>query len=157
MNQFKCNTQCFSLRQMGSLTMSQIPLIDLNDENLKPGTDTWLSASKVIRSALEENGCVFVSNSKVPMELCNSVFALIKELFDLPPETKMQKTTDKPNQSYYGNPKASLYEGIGIDLDGPSNEEAIQKFATIMWPKGYDHFWYPLKLTTFCFYAKIPL
>ena len=125
------------------MIVPEIPIIDFMDENLKPGNKTWFSASQVVRSALEANGCFYAMNNKISMELHNSVLSLMEELFDLPPETKMQETTDKPNQSYYGNPKLSLYEGIGIDLDGPSMEEAIQKFATIMWPKGYNHFWYP--------------
>ncbi|KAK4252846.1 hypothetical protein QN277_010991 [Acacia crassicarpa] len=126
---------------MSSQVTFHIPVIDLTDENLKPGTETWFSASQLVRSALEVNGCFFVTNNKVPMEICNSVFALSKELFDLPLHTKKQKVSDKPNFYYLGgNPRVPLYEGIGIDLDGPSNEEAIQKFANIMWPSGYDHF-----------------
>ncbi|XP_054780189.1 probable 2-oxoglutarate-dependent dioxygenase AOP1.2 [Prosopis cineraria] len=85
------------------------------------------------------------------MELCNSVFDLMKELFDLPLETKKQKTSDKPNHGYFErNPKVPLYEAIGIDLDGPSYDKAVQNFTNIMWPTGYDHFCETINL-----YAKL--
>ncbi|XP_054779544.1 probable 2-oxoglutarate-dependent dioxygenase AOP1 isoform X2 [Prosopis cineraria] len=136
---------------MGSLTVSQIPIIDFSDENMKPGTDTWFSASQVLRSAVESHGCFYAMTNEISMELFNSVFALMKELFDLPLETKNQKTSEKPNHGYYPRiPKAPLYESVGIDLDGSTNEEAIQMFANKMWPKGYDHFCEAINL-----YAKL--
>lgn len=126
---------------MSSQTVSQIPVIDLTEQNLKPGTDTWFSASQLVRSALESNSCFYAVNKKVSMELHNSVLALMEELFDLPLETKMKKTSDKPYHGYYERtPQAPLYESVGIDFDGPFNKEAIQKYANIMWPTGYDHF-----------------
>ncbi|KAK4269885.1 hypothetical protein QN277_022983 [Acacia crassicarpa] len=126
---------------MSSQVAFQIPVIDFTDENLKPGTQPWFSASQLVRSALEVNGCFCVKSNKIPMEICNSVFALSKEVFDLPLHTKKQKVSDKPNHGYVGgNPRVPLYETMGIDLDSPSNEEAIQKFANIMWPSGNDHF-----------------
>ncbi|KAI9107543.1 hypothetical protein K1719_021580 [Acacia pycnantha] len=125
---------------MNSQIISQIPVVDFSDENLKPGTETWVSASQVVRSALETNGCFFIKSSEVHMELYKSVFGLEKELFDLPPETKMQKVTDKPSHGHVANPKIPLYEAMGIDLEGPTTEEAIQNFTNIMWPEGYDHF-----------------
>ncbi|XP_028795898.1 probable inactive 2-oxoglutarate-dependent dioxygenase AOP2 [Neltuma alba] len=134
---------------MGSQTVSQIPIIDFSDKNLKPGTETWFSAGQVLRRVLESDGCFYAMSNKVSMELCNSVFVLMDELFDLPLETKKQKTSDKPFHGYYErHPKVPLYESIGIDE--PSKKEAVQKFTNIMWPAGYDHFCETLSL-----YAKL--
>ncbi|KAK4269883.1 hypothetical protein QN277_022981 [Acacia crassicarpa] len=127
---------------MSSQMVSEIPVIDLMDENLKSGTETWFSASQVMRSALEANSCFYAISNKVSTELHNSVLALMEELFDLPLETKRQKTSDKPFHGYYErSPQAPLYESVGIDFDvSPVNKEAVQKYANIMWPTGYDHF-----------------
>ncbi|KAK4269884.1 hypothetical protein QN277_022982 [Acacia crassicarpa] len=127
---------------MSSLIVSQIPVINFSDENLKPSTETWFSASQIMRSALEANGCFYAMSNKVSAELHNSVLALMEELFDLPLETKRQKTSDKPLHGYYEqSPLAPLYESVGIDFDvGPVNKEAVQKFANIMWPTGYNQF-----------------
>lgn len=128
------------------MIVPEIPIIDFMDENLKPGNKTWFSASQVVRSALEANGCFYAMNNKISMELHNSVLSLMEELFDLPLETKKQKTSEKPYHGYYERlPSAPLYESVGIDFDGPINEEAVQKYANMMWPAGYDHFWYFFK------------
>ncbi|KAI9107493.1 hypothetical protein K1719_021530 [Acacia pycnantha] len=77
---------------MSSQVASQIPVIDLFfNENLKPGTEIWLTASQLVQGALEVNGCFFVMSNKVSMEICNPVFALSKELFDLPLDTKKKR------------------------------------------------------------------
>ncbi|KAK4252847.1 hypothetical protein QN277_010992 [Acacia crassicarpa] len=136
---------------MSSQMVSEIPVIDFMDENLKPGTETWFSAGQVMRSALEANGCFYAMSNKVSTELHNSVLSLMKELFDLPLEIKTQKTSDKPYHSYYGQiPMHPLYESVGIDFDGPVNKEAIQKYANVMWSTGYDHFCESINL-----YAKL--
>lgn len=127
---------------MGSQsTIYQIPIIDFTDETLQPGSETWISACQVMKSALEDNGCFYVMSNKVPLKLYNSIFSLMDELFDLPLEIKKQNTSDKPFHGYYEpHPKVPLYESIGIE--DPFNEEAVQKFVNIMWPAGHDHFWY---------------
>ncbi|XP_061365092.1 probable 2-oxoglutarate-dependent dioxygenase AOP1 [Gastrolobium bilobum] len=134
---------------MGSQTACKVPVVDFTDEKLKPGTETWASACHVIRSALEDHGFFYALCDKVPMELYNSVFTLMEELFDLPLETKMQKTSDKPYHGYYGQSvHAPLYESQGIN--DPLSMEGVQKFTKLMWPSGYDHFCETLNL-----YAKL--
>ena len=136
---------------MASETACQVPVVDFTDEKLKPGTQTWASACQVIRGALEDHGCFYALCDKVPMELYNSVFALMEELFDLPLETKMQKTSEKPFHGYYGQYESvPLYESLGID--DPLTMEAVQKFTKFMWPEGYDHFWYCLKFSYVFFF-----
>lgn len=120
-----------------------IPVIDFINENLKPGSDSWVLACKQVRYGLEEYGCFEVNYHKVPIQLHNSVFLAAKELFDLPIETKKQKTSDRPGSNYVGqNPYLPLYESLGFD--NPASFDAAESFTRIMWPQGNDHFRYGL-------------
>lgn len=126
---------------MGSQTESQLPLpvIDFTDENLKPGTDTWVLACEAVRSAFEEHGGFLALYDKVDAVLQDTVFSAMKQLLDLPLETKMQRTTDKPIYSYAGlRPDIPLYESMAID--NPVCAKDCQKYTTIMWPQGNDYF-----------------
>lgn len=82
---------------MGSERECQLPLpvVDFCDENLKPGTDTWVSACDVVRGALEDHGGFLALYNKVDPLLYDSVFSAMEQLFDLPLEDKMQHSTDK--------------------------------------------------------------
>ncbi|KAL5574612.1 hypothetical protein UlMin_016311 [Ulmus minor] len=123
---------------MGSLPEHKIPVIDFTNKNLKPGTDSWMLACKQVRHALEEYGCFEVVYDKVPIELHNSIFASMKDLFDLPLETRMQKTSDKPYHSYLGQfPIIPRYENLG--MENPTTQEGAQNFAYVMWPAGGNH------------------
>ncbi|KAI4300848.1 hypothetical protein L6164_034178 [Bauhinia variegata] len=68
---------------------------DFNDEDMRPGTDTWLSACQTVRKAFEDHGCFMALYDKPGLELYNSVFSAMERLFDLPLETKKQETSDK--------------------------------------------------------------
>ncbi|OUZ99666.1 Oxoglutarate/iron-dependent dioxygenase [Macleaya cordata] len=62
-----------------------------------------------------------------------------KELFDLPLETKIQNTYEKPYFGYVGQTSVRpLHEGMGID-DAPIHER-VQNFTNLMWPEGNDNF-----------------
>lgn len=128
---------------MGSQTQpaaAKVPIVDLSKENLKPGTEAWLLASKEIQYALEEYGCFEAIYHKVPLELHNSTFSALEELFNLPLETKMQNTSDRPYHSYFGQySMLPLYESMGVD--NPTTLEGAQGFTNIMWPAGNDKFW----------------
>lgn len=126
---------------MGSETQPQIPVIDFSDENMKPGTDTWHSACHVVRTALEDYGCFGAQFDKVGKELCDSLVFAMEELFNLPLETKTQKTSDRLFHGYLGQvPWLPLYESLGID--NPLTMLGCQKFAQIMWPQEANHrFW----------------
>ncbi|KAK7344980.1 hypothetical protein VNO77_15299 [Canavalia gladiata] len=124
---------------MGSQTLSHLPVIDFTNENLKPGTESWISACKVVRSALEDQGVFLALYDKVGSETYNSVYNAMKNIFDLSVETKQRKTTEKPIFSYAG-PRSGipLYESVGIM--NPLSLEDCQKYTHIMWPEGNDHF-----------------
>lgn len=126
---------------MGSQTPSQLPVVDLTDiENLKPGTEPYLSACNVVRAALEDHGCFMARYDKVGSELRASVVSAMEELFGLPLETKKQETSKKLFHGYYGQfPFLPLYESFGIE--DPLTIHGCQKFTHIMWPQGNDRFW----------------
>lgn len=126
---------------MGSERECQLPLpvVDFCDENLKPGTDTWVSACDVVRGALEDHGGFLALYNKVDPLLYDSVFSAMEQLFDLPLETKMQHTTDKPIYSYAGQrPDIPLYESMAIA--NPLNDKDCHKYTNIMWLQGNDQF-----------------
>lgn len=55
---------------MGRQALSKISVIDFSSEDLKPGTNSWLSTRKAICHAPEEQGC-FVAEigNKISLEL----------------------------------------------------------------------------------------
>ncbi|ESW34134.1 hypothetical protein PHAVU_001G127500 [Phaseolus vulgaris] len=77
---------------MGSQTQSQLHVVDFTDEAMKPGTDAWLSACTLVRTALEDNGCFLARYHRIGKDLCDSVVSSMEDLFSLPVETKAQNT-----------------------------------------------------------------
>jgi isopenicillin N synthase-like dioxygenase len=125
---------------MSSELQPKLPVLDFSFENLKPGTSSWVSACKEVRLALEDYGCFVLVYNKVPSDLRNGVFGALKELFDLPTETKMQNKYEKPLNGYVGQiPKLPLHESMGID--NATTQEGTQSFTNLMWPNGNDNFW----------------
>uniref|UniRef100_A0A2N9I9X9 Fe2OG dioxygenase domain-containing protein n=1 Tax=Fagus sylvatica TaxID=28930 RepID=A0A2N9I9X9_FAGSY len=124
---------------MGAQTPHKIPVVDFSIENMKPGTSTWYSARKDVQRAFEECGCFVAVYDKVPLQLHNTMFAKVEELFNLPKDTKMKNTSDKPYYGYYGQISfLPLYECLGID--NPLNLEGVQNFTNLMWPAGNELF-----------------
>ncbi|KAJ6711758.1 2-OXOGLUTARATE-DEPENDENT DIOXYGENASE AOP3-LIKE [Salix purpurea] len=125
---------------MGSLSLPELPVIDFSKENLKPGKSSWLSTCKDVMCALEEYGCFVAVYDKVPLKLHNDLVSTLKDLFDLPLETKRKNVSDLPYYGYVGNQPfiPSLYEGMGID--NAITLEGAEDFADTMWPGGNDHF-----------------
>lgn len=124
---------------MEFLTQSQLPIVDFTNENLKPGTDAWVSASQVVRSALEDHGGFLALYNKVSLETYDSVYSEMMNFFDLSIKTKRRKTTEKPIFSYSGQlPGIPLYESVGIM--NPLSFQDCQKYTHVMWPQGNDHF-----------------
>lgn len=124
---------------MGAVTPHKIPVVDLSIENMKPGTSAWYSARKDVQRALEECGCFVAVYDKVPLELHKTMFAKLEELFNLPHDTKIKNTSDKPHFGYYGQISIlPLYECMGID--NPITKEGIESFTNLMWPAGNELF-----------------
>ncbi|KAJ1385191.1 Oxoglutarate/iron-dependent dioxygenase [Sesbania bispinosa] len=124
---------------MGSQTQCQLPIIDFTNENLKPGTETWVSTCQVVRSALEDHGGFVAIYDKVDSETYNSVYSAMEKFFDLSIDTKRRKTTEKPIFSYSGQRSGiPLYESTGIM--NPLTIEECKKFTHIIWPEGNHHF-----------------
>jgi isopenicillin N synthase-like dioxygenase len=123
---------------MASQALAKIPILDLSDDALTPGTASRLSACREVCHALEEYGCFVAAYSNLSLELHNQILEASKELFHLPTETKMQ---DPTRTEYVGQkPQFPLYERLGI-VNATSWEE-IQKFTNLMWPNGNDLFGY---------------
>lgn len=128
---------------MAFKTEHKIPVINFSEEKFKPGSDSWILASKQIRYGLEEYGCFEIVYDKFPgPQLHNSIFFGAKDFFDLPMETKMRKTSDTPGALSYSPPRPAtpLYENVGIE--SPTTLEKVQHFTNVMWPQGNDRFWY---------------
>ncbi|KAB1214333.1 putative 2-oxoglutarate-dependent dioxygenase AOP1.2 [Morella rubra] len=104
-------------------SQAKIPVLDFSNEDLKPGTSPWLSARKDVCRALEEYGC-FVAElgNRLPLELHNSMFGSVRELFDFPTETKKKVTSER---ALHGNFPNALYERVMI-----TNATARNKFRS---------------------------
>ncbi|XVF86548.1 hypothetical protein PTKIN_Ptkin18bG0050500 [Pterospermum kingtungense] len=124
---------------MGLESQLSLPVIDLSQENLKPGTSTWVLARNDIRRALEDHGCFEAKFDKVPLELHDAVFATAAVLFSLPTEVKKRNTSNKPYFDYFGQYKSlPLYESLAVD--NPTSLDGTQNFTNLMWPAGNDRF-----------------
>lgn len=125
---------------MGSEGQLGLPVLDFTKEDLKPGSNSWLSTCTSVRHAFEEHGCFVVVYDKASDDLQNGVLRSLKELFSLPTETKLSNIYEgKPLKGYVGqHPKIPLHESMGID-EG-TTLQGIQSFVKKMWPNGNDQF-----------------
>ncbi|GFP95368.1 probable 2-oxoglutarate-dependent dioxygenase aop1 [Phtheirospermum japonicum] len=116
---------------------STLPVIELNEKKLTPGTDSWKSTSDSVRQALESYGCFVVAynDQNISSELYDETFALTADLFRLPMETKRRHTSEIPGFGYGGNFSVMpLFEYFGIEDGG------AKKFTRLMWPEGHNKF-----------------
>ncbi|XP_022886798.1 probable 2-oxoglutarate-dependent dioxygenase AOP1 isoform X1 [Olea europaea var. sylvestris] len=133
------NNERHELNIMGSDAQSKLPIVDFREENLIPGTNSWVSTSNLVRCALESYGCFIALYEKITLEQRNEVFKSAKELFDLPVETKVKNISNFAGSGYGGNyPIMPLFEYMGIE--NGANLEATKNFTSIMWPDGNDCF-----------------
>ena len=120
---------------MATKTQAKIPVVDLSNLDLKPGTKTWFSARKDVCHALEECGCFVVEiSNKIPSELHNTIFSTFGKLFEFPTETKMKFTSERPFHGYFTSP---VYERLVID--NATSTDVTQEFTNIFWPNGNHH------------------
>ncbi|KAL1209325.1 putative 2-oxoglutarate-dependent dioxygenase AOP1.2 [Cardamine amara subsp. amara] len=106
----------------------QLPLIDLSDQTLKPGSSKWDEVKTHVRKALEDYGCFEASYDNVSTELKKSVFEAMEELFELPIQTKQRNVSSKP---YHGYLCHNLYQSLGID--DATVLEKVNDFTQQLW------------------------
>ncbi|KAL3633007.1 hypothetical protein CASFOL_025991 [Castilleja foliolosa] len=120
---------------------STLPIIEFNEMNINPGTNSWKSTSESVRQALESYGCFIVdyNNPNISSEMHDEMFSLTKDLFRLPMETKKKHTSEIPGFGYGGRFSIMpLFEYFGIE-DGGSYD-GVNKFTSLMWPEGHNKF-----------------
>ncbi|XP_059595823.1 probable 2-oxoglutarate-dependent dioxygenase AOP1 [Vitis vinifera] len=92
-----------------------------------------------VRLGLEEYGCFTAAHDKIPLELHNTNFSTLEELFDLPKEIKVKNTNHVPFHSYLGQISSiPLHEALCIN--DATNIEEIRSFTNLMWPAGNYRF-----------------
>ncbi|XP_027333707.1 probable 2-oxoglutarate-dependent dioxygenase AOP1 [Abrus precatorius] len=134
---------------MGSESDDIVPCLDFSMDvlGLEEGSEDWKKMSKKVREACESHGCFLLVHDKIPQSLRDNMFIAIKDLFDLPEETKRKHTSPKPYRSYNcDSPIIPLSQSFGID-DAPLLDNA-QAFTNLMWPQGNPSFCETLKSTS---------
>ncbi|KAJ0006752.1 hypothetical protein Pint_30006 [Pistacia integerrima] len=117
----------------------KLHVVDLSSEELRPGTETWISTSKQVCHALEEYGCFVLKCNQVSLDLYNAIYtAVLQDLFDLPTEIKQLITPTSEQPFLHRYSASSNHEGLS--LDDSTSLEATRKFTNLMWPAGNDHF-----------------
>ncbi|KAK7349161.1 hypothetical protein VNO77_06306 [Canavalia gladiata] len=125
---------------MGSETTLKLPLIDFTNLNLEEANNpNWETVKYQVHKALVEYGCFEATFDSVPLDLRKAIFAALKELFDLPLQTKILNVSNKPYHGYVGQyPMVPLFESIGID--DANVYEKVESMTNIMWPDGNPSF-----------------
>ncbi|CAK9174659.1 unnamed protein product [Ilex paraguariensis] len=124
---------------MGSETTLRLPIIDFSKVEQKPGNLEWDLVRVQVHEALQEFGCFEALFDKFPSELRKSIFDASEELFNLPLQTKMKNSSQKPFRGYIAPPPMmSLYESMGIE--DPTLLEKTESFTNLMWPEGNNVF-----------------
>ncbi|KAL2243416.1 probable 2-oxoglutarate-dependent dioxygenase AOP1 [Sesamum indicum] len=119
---------------MGSESCMKLPVIDFSNLKQDSRTPTWESTKTQVRAALEEYGCFEAVFDQIPPTLRQSTIDGIKQLFDLPLQTKLRNRSNKPYHGYVGQyPIVPLYESLGIeDALSPAK---VDSFSNLMWPE----------------------
>ena len=134
---------------MSQETPFQLPTVDFCKPDLKPGTSEWDSVKSQVWKAISEHGCFKALFDKIPLHVEKSFLGEVKELFDLPAQTKRQHVSEIPFLSYFGkSPPPLQYESFGIE--DPSIFKNCSNFTNVLWPQGNPNFRYVRKfLSTF--------
>lgn len=116
---------------------SNVPVLDFtNIADLKPGTSSWLSACSRVREALEEYSCFVVSYDEISQELKEDVYGGMKELFDLPVETKKGYNVGRSGLGYFLSARDPLFESMTVQ--DTNNVETAEDFINSMLPSSSD-------------------
>ncbi|KAK4252843.1 hypothetical protein QN277_010988 [Acacia crassicarpa] len=124
---------------MGLETILRLPVIDFNSLDLESKNPKWGEVKSQVHKALEECGCFEALFDKVPLDLRKSLFVVVKELFDLPLQTKQRNVSETQFHGYLGqHPNVPLYESLGID--DANVLEKVESLENTLWPEGYPSF-----------------
>ncbi|KAF7804042.1 putative 2-oxoglutarate-dependent dioxygenase AOP1 [Senna tora] len=125
---------------MGCETKWELAVIDMSSEEMKAGSEAWISGCKTVRKAFEdEGGFVALYDKPGGEQLGDSFYSSMKQLFELPLESKQRETTDKPIIPYArGHPDIPLYETLAIY--NPISKQHCEHYANVMWPQGNPTF-----------------
>ncbi|KAL5144961.1 putative 2-oxoglutarate-dependent dioxygenase AOP1.2 [Glycine soja] len=110
--------------------------------NLKENAlEVFAEMSKRVREACESHGYfLLICDEIIPKDVRGDMFDGMKELFNLPEETKQQHICSKPYRGYNGkNSIIPLCQSFGMDVPLTASAEA---FTNLMWPQGNTPFWY---------------
>ncbi|KAJ9537585.1 hypothetical protein OSB04_030318 [Centaurea solstitialis] len=124
---------------MGSKSPIRLPSIDFSNLKTHDPNDRfiWESVRTDVFNAFRDYGCFEVS-SFISVDLQECVYDALKQLFDLPLETKVRNTSDIPFHGFVRSPKVPLYESMGIG--NPFIPENVDNFTDLMWPHGNSKF-----------------
>ncbi|CAI0444571.1 unnamed protein product [Linum tenue] len=115
----------------------EIPFFDLGEGDNAGGW--WRELCDKVREACETHGCFCFSTERIPSGLRQGMVEGLRQLFELPEDTKKRHVNPKPYRSYLGKNDAVPYlESFGID-HAPNLEQA-RAFTTLMWPQGNPSF-----------------
>ncbi|KAI4379293.1 hypothetical protein MLD38_005611 [Melastoma candidum] len=124
---------------MGSIGQNKPPVIDFSEVVGKPRSAEWVTAREQVRDALIKYGCFEATFDGVPMDTRKALLGSLKELFDLPLETKLRNSSDKPFCGYNGpSHRAPLNESIGIDDADVYNK--VDGISMTNWQEGNPEF-----------------
>ncbi|KAF3450811.1 hypothetical protein FNV43_RR06900 [Rhamnella rubrinervis] len=130
---------------MGSETAPKLPSIDFSAPGLKPGTPEWVSVRAQVRQGLEVFGCFEATFNKVPSHIRKAIFDALKELFDLPLQTKLRNVSKIPFHGYVGQyPMVPLFESMGIE--DATIYPKVESLSNIFWPQGNPGFCQTVKV-----------
>ncbi|CAL1375137.1 unnamed protein product [Linum trigynum] len=107
------------------------------------GGERWRELCDKVREACETHGCFCFTTVKAPLKLREGMAEGLRQLFDLPVETKERHVSPKPYRSYLGKKDAVPYlESFGIDDQAPDvdDEAALKAFTALMWAQGNPEF-----------------
>ncbi|CAI0444471.1 unnamed protein product [Linum tenue] len=119
----------------------EIPFFELcvGGNDVVEGGRRWRELCDKVREACETHGCFCFSTERIPSGLRQGMVEGLRQLFELPEDTKKRHVNPKPYRSYLGKNDAVPYlESFGID-HAPNLEQA-RAFTTLMWPQGNPSF-----------------
>ncbi|XP_071713514.1 probable 2-oxoglutarate-dependent dioxygenase AOP1 [Rutidosis leptorrhynchoides] len=106
---------------------------------LKPGNESWMTASHKVRRALEEYDFFMAIYEGVSAKLMKEVVDAMETVFELPKETKLKNTCDNPDHGYIGlSDIRPNYESLGFK--DATNLDNVQHFENLMWPSGNNKY-----------------